>query len=169
MKKFSLVRGDRSTEHSLHVEEVEEHDPALVESMLQIDLNTYSQPTLTRFSVGSFMRHGRVFLLKADGHVIGTCQFMRTWGNPSEVALANQAIRSGWRGFGLGTWFLDQLLHMIGEHGFRSVVLHVDCDDDRARHLYEDKFGFVPVTACELEYGPGYGRVMMRLVLEERR
>ena len=57
----------------------------------------------------------------------------------------------------------------IGEHGFRSVVLHMDCDDDRARHLYEDKFGFVPVTACELEYGPGYGRVMMRLVLEERR
>ncbi len=168
MKRFSLVRGDRSTLHNLFVREVTEHDPSLVSAAINIDLNTYSEPTITRVSTGSMMRHGRLFLLEADGLIIGTCQCMRTWGNPSEVALVNQAIRSGWRGFGLGSWFLDQVLHILRQHGFRSVVVHVDCDNTRARHLYENKFDFVAVGDCELEYGPGKGLMMMRLVLEER-
>jgi [ribosomal protein S18]-alanine N-acetyltransferase len=166
LKRFSLVRGDRSTEHELFVREVTQHEPALVTAAVNIDLNTFSAPTLTRVSTGSMMRHGRLFLLEADNVVIGTCQCMRTWSNPSEVALVNQAIRSGWRGFGLGSWFLDQVLHILNQHGFRSVVVHVGCDNQRARHLYENKFDFVPVGGCELEYGPGEGLMMMRRVLE---
>ncbi len=168
MKRFSIVRGSTETEHALYVREVLHHDPALVRDVIEIDLNTYSQPTVTRFSIGSAMRHGRLFLLEADGCVIGTCQCMRSWNNPSEVALVNQAIRSGWRGFGLGSWFLGQVLHILREHGIRSVVVHVDCDNQRALHLYENKFDFVPVTGCELEYGPGHGRIMMRQTLDER-
>jgi ribosomal protein S18 acetylase RimI-like enzyme len=168
MKRFSLVRGARETEHALYVREVVEHEPAQVRHAVEIDLETYSQPTVTRFSIGSMMRHGRLFLLEADGVVIGTCQCMRSWNNPSEVALVNQAIRSGWRGFGLGSWFLEQLLHILGEHGVRSVVVHVGCDNQRAIHLFENKFDFVPVSGCELEYGPGHGRIMMRLVLEDQ-
>ncbi len=166
MKRFSLVRGDAKTEHDLFVREVTEHEPSLVGAAVRIDLNTYSEPTITRVSTGSMMRHGRMFLLEADGAVIGTCQCMRTWNNPSEVALVNQAIRSGWRGFGLGSWFLEQVLSILRQHGLRSVVVHVGCDNHRARHLYENKFDFVPVSDCELEYGPGEGLVMMRLVLE---
>lgn len=166
MKRFSLVRGDSQTEHNLFVREVDEHEPALVTAAINIDLNTYSEPTVTRVSTGTMMRHGRLFLLEADGVVIGTCQCMRTWGNPSEVALVNQAIRSGWRGFGLGSWFLEQVLWILRQHGFRSVVVHVGCDNDRARHLYQHKFDFDAVGGCELEYGPGEGLVMMRLVLE---
>ena len=167
MKRFSLVRGDATNQHNLFVREVTEHEPELVRAAVNIDLNAYSEPTLTRVSTGSMMRHGRLFLLEADGVVIGTCQCMRTWGNPSEVALVNQAIHSGWRAFGLGSWFLEQVLHILRQHGFRSVVVHVGCDNARARHLYEDKFDFVPVGACELEYGPGEGLMMMRLVLED--
>ncbi len=167
MKRFSLVRGDHATEHLIFVREVTEHEPGLVTAAVNIDLNTYSEPTLTRFSTGSFMRHGRLMLLEADGSVIGTCQCMRTWNNPAEVALVNQAIRSGWRGFGLGSWFLEQVLQILRQHGFRSVVTHVSCADRRARHLYENKFDFVPVSDCELEYGPGQGMMMMRLVLED--
>jgi ribosomal-protein-alanine N-acetyltransferase len=167
LKRFSLIRGDRSTEHELFVREVTEHEPALVTAAVNIDLNTFSEPTLTRVSTGSMMRHGRLFLLEADGVVIGTCQCMRTWANPSEVALVNQAIRSGWRGFGLGSWFLEQVLQILRQHRFRSVVVHVECDNPRARHLYEDKFDFVPAGECELEYGPGEGLMMMRLVLED--
>lgn len=166
MKRFSLIRGDRANEHDLFVREVTEHDPGLVGEAVNIDLNTYSEPTLTRFSTGSLMRHGRLFLLEADGQVIGTCQCMRTWNNPAEVALINQAIRSGWRGFGLGTWFLEQVLGILQQHGVRSIVTHVTCDDPRARHIYEDKFDFVPVSACEMEYGHGQGLMMMRRVLE---
>jgi ribosomal protein S18 acetylase RimI-like enzyme len=167
LKRFSLVRGDAETEHDLFVRELTEHDPAMVSAAVQIDLETYSQPTLTAVSTGSMMRHGRMFLLEADGTVIGTCQCMRSWNNPAEVALVNQAIRSGWRGFGLGSWYLDQVLHILREHGFRSVVVHVGCDNRRARHLYEHKFDFVQVGGCELEYGPGEGIMMMRLVLED--
>jgi len=168
VKRFSLVRGDRTTQHNIFVREVTQHEPALIAQAINIDLETYSQPTLTRVSTGSMMRHGRLFLLEADGAVIGTCQCMRTWGNPSEVALVNQAIRSGWRGFGLGSWFLEQILHILRQHGFRSVVTHVDCDNRRALHLYENKFDFVSVGSCELEYGPGgEGQMMMRLVLDD--
>ena len=160
-----MVRGDRDTEHKLFVREVYAHEPSLVTAAIDIDLNTYSTPTVTKVSTGSMMRHGRLFLLEADGLVIGTCQCMRTWANPSEVALVNQAIRSGWRGFGLGSWFLEQVLYILRQHGFRSIVVHVGCDNLRARHLYEHKFDFVPVGECELEYGPGEGLMMMRLVL----
>ncbi len=169
MKRFSLVRGPLATEHTLYVREVLDPDPSLVSDVVNIDLNTYSEPTVTRFSTGSTMRHGRLFLLEADEHVIGTCQCVRTWNNPSEVALVNQAIRSGWRGFGLGSWFLHQVLHILREHRVRSVVVHVDCDNERARHLYENKFDFVPASGCEQVYGIGEGQIMMRLVLEERR
>jgi ribosomal-protein-alanine N-acetyltransferase len=167
MKHFSLTRGPGATEHELFVREVTSHEPALVSAAVEIDLNTHSEPTLTRFSTGSMMRHGRLFLLEADGQVIGTCQCVRTWNNPSEVALVNQAIRTGWRGFGLGSWFLEQVLAILRQHGFRSVVTHIPCDNHRARHLYEDKFDFVSVGACELEFGPGEGLMMMRLVLED--
>ncbi len=165
MKRFSLVRGEQSTQHNLFVREVTGHDPSLVSAAVNIDLNSHSEPTLTKVSTGSMMRHGRMFLLEADSVVIGTCQCMRTWGNPSEVALVNQAIRSGWRGFGLGSWFLEQVLWILRQHGFRSVVVHVECDNTRALHLYQHKFDFVPVGGCELEYGPGEGLVMMRRLL----
>ncbi len=169
MKTFSLVRGKRAIEHAISVQELVEHDQDLIQQILEIDLTTFSEPTLTRFTVGNIMRHGCLFQLLADGEMIGTCHCVRSWRNPSEVALVNQAIRTGWRGYGLGSFFLREVLRLLQAQSFRSVVLHVDRDNQRARHVYENKFGFVEVASCEHEYGPGYARTLMRLVLEEVR
>lgn len=165
MRRFSILRGERATEHSLYVQQVTGHDPELISALLEIDLGTFSEPTLTRTTAGSLLRHGRAFLLRADGQLVGACLCIRTWADPDEVALVHQAIRSGWRGFGLGSWFLEQVLHILAHQGLRSVVLHVDCDNARARHLYEDKFDFAPATGCGEEYGPGHPRIMMRRAL----
>jgi ribosomal-protein-alanine N-acetyltransferase len=165
MRRFSLLRGERATEHSVYVEQVTGHDPTLIAALLEIDLGTFSEPTLSRATAVALLRHGQAFLLRADGHLVGACLCIRTWENPDEAALVHQAIRTGWRGFGLGSWFLEQVLQTLAHQGLSSIVLHVACENVTARHLYEDKFDFIPVTDCELDYEPGQGRVMMRKTL----
>ncbi|MFH1464955.1 MAG: GNAT family N-acetyltransferase [Pseudomonadota bacterium] len=162
MRRFSILRGERATEHSVYVELATAHGPELVTALLEMDLGTFSEPTLSRATAAALLRHGQAFLLRADGHLVGACLCIRTWGNPDEAALVHQAIRTGWRGFGLGSWFLEQVLQGLAHQGLSSIVLHVACENTRARHLYEDKYDFVPVTDCELDYGTGQGRVMMR-------
>ena len=153
-------------EFEIRVAEVTAHDPSMIATVLEIDLMTFSEPTWSRYTAGLMLRHGRNFILYANDMPIGTCQCMRSWQSPREVVLFSMAIRPGWRGQGLGTFFLEGTLAALKKSGTRSVVLEVDPASKAAIRLYEQKFGFKVVAECKNEYGEGQDRTHMRLVLQ---
>lgn len=163
--KTTLSHSD-GREFEIRVSEITAHDPSLIDTVLEIDLMTFSEPTWSRYTAGLMLRHGRNFLLFADDVPIGTCQCMRSWQSPWEVVLFSMAIRPGWRGQGLGTFFLESTVDALKRSGTRSVVLEVDPSSTAAIRLYEQKFGFKIIAECQNEYGIGHDRVHMQLMLQ---
>ena len=151
------------------VTEVVEHDPALIPAIIDLDLLTFSEPTWSRYTAGLLLRHGRTFLLLADGAIIGTCQLLRGWSDPQEAVLFSMSIRPGWRGRGLGTFFLEEVIQTLLKGDIRSLVLEVDPENEAAIKLYEQKFGFVRQKVCTQEYGPGQDRLHMHKSLQQDR
>jgi len=147
--------------------EVTAPDPALIRTITEIDLLTFSEPTFSRYTGGLMLRHGRTFLLQAEDLVIGTCQCLRSWNAPDEAVLFCMALRPGWRGQGLGRFFVTQVLEGLAASGIGSVVLEVSPADKRALHLYEEIFGFQAFAEVEDQYGRGKSKVHMRLALQE--
>lgn len=144
MQKFQIA-GASGRSYDITVEEVSRVDDELVRTLVEIDLQTFTESTFSRYTAAAFFLSGRVFLLKADEVVIGTCACMRTWERPTEVHLLSMGIRPGWRGRGLGHRFLQGVLARLGQRGIRGVTLMVSADNRRALKLYSE-VGFLPIA-----------------------
>ncbi len=166
MERYHLTRSVDSEGYNLEVHEHDRHDPRMIALLTELDLLTYSEPTFSRFTLGAFLRFGRVFTITADGLVIGATHCMRSYDDPEEVVIFNMALRPGWRGHGLGTRFLHGILEKLQAGGTRSVSLVVAAANGRAIAVYRTKFGFEDVSTLENEFGNGHEYVLMRLSLE---
>jgi ribosomal-protein-alanine N-acetyltransferase len=151
--------------YSLEVHEVDGADPSLTPVLTELDLLTYAEPTFSRYTLGAFMRHGRVFTITADGLVIGACHCLRDFDDPDEVVIFNMSLRPGWRGHGLGTRFLYRILERLQDRGVRSVSLLVAATNQRAIAVYRTKFGFAHVSTIDNAYNTGNEYLFMRLDL----
>ena len=160
MKMTLSGQGQRT--FNIVVDEVIDHDPSLIPAIVEIDLMTFSEVTWSRFTAGLMLRHGRTFILKADDTIIGTCQLIKSWSNPQEAVLFSMSIRPGWRGRGLGTYFLQEVSDALIRSDVSALVLEVDPKNESAIRLYEAKFAFVREQVCPNEYGPGQDRLHMR-------
>lgn len=120
------------------VEEVTRVDADLVHTLLEIDLQTFAESTFSPYTAAAFLQNGRVFLLRADDAVIGTCVCMRSWDRPREAMILSMGIRPGWRGRGLGQRFVTLVLDKLQARGLRSVSLLVGAENRRAIKVYED-------------------------------
>ncbi len=165
MERYYIsARGD-SGGYLLEVRELDGSDPAMIAELSELDLLTYSEPTFSRYTLGAFMSHGRVFTIHADGLLIGACHCMRPWDSPDEVVLFNMALRPGWRGHGLGTRFLYRVLERLQGRGTRAVTLMVSTLSSRAIAVYRTKFGFEQVGWLADPYGTGLPYLKFRLDL----
>jgi ribosomal-protein-alanine N-acetyltransferase len=165
MERYHLTRSMDTEGYTLEVHQIERHDPAQIAVLMELDLLTYSEPTFSRYTLGAFLRHGRVFTITADGLVIGACHCMRSFDDPEEIVIFNMALRPGWRGHGLGTRFLYRILERLQQAGSRSVSLVVAATNHRAIAVYRTKFGFEHVDTLENEFGNGNEYLLMRLDL----
>jgi ribosomal protein S18 acetylase RimI-like enzyme len=152
----------------ISVKEVKNHDPTLISAVVEIDLLTFSEPTWSRYTAGLLLRHGRTFLLQADDVIIGTSQLLRSWSNPDEAVLFSMSIRPGWRGRGLGTFFLEGISGVLIDSKVTTLMLEVDPENKTAIDLYEKKFGFERQGICRQEYGEGQDRLHLRKVLSPK-
>jgi len=166
MERYHLTRSLDSEGYNLEVHELDQHDPRQIALLTELDLLTYSEPTFSRFTLGAFLRFGRVFTITADGLVIGATHCMRSFDDPGEVVIFNMALRPGWRGHGLGTRFLYRILEKLQAAGNRSVSLVVAATNGRAITVYRTKFGFEHVATLENEFGNGHEYMLMRLALD---
>jgi len=166
LSTFTLTRGDGLV-YTIRTVEVGHHDPALIKTVVEIDLMTYSEQTFSRYTAGLMLRNGRTFLLTADDVSIGTCQCIRSWERPNEAVMFSMAIRPGWRGRGLGTRFLRGVLDALRRQGIRSVVLLVDEQNKAGIAIYQRRFGFEVVAELPNEFGNVTTQLMMRKQLAD--
>lgn len=162
MVRFEMDRRDEQG-FSFSVEEVEQYDSSVVRTLVEIDLQTFAESTFSPYTAAVLLRIGRVYVLKADDAVIGTCVCMRSWERPNEAHILSMGIRPGWRGQGLGQRFVQAVLQFIRNRGVRSVSLLVGADNRRAIRVYTD-VGFETVGHQD-GYGDG-DLVIMRAQLQ---
>lgn len=167
MERYYITRSQASEGYALEVQEVERHDPLLIPVLNELDLLTYSEATFSRYTLGAFLRFGRIFTITADGMVIGACHCMRGFDEPDEVVIFNMALRPGWRGHGLGTRFLQGVIDRLQTRGTRRIALLVGANNHRAIAVYRQKFGFAHVATYPNEYNTGQEYYLMRLDLGE--
>lgn len=132
-----------------HIEEVDSVTPELVDGLIEIDLQTFSESTFSEYAAAAMLRNGRVFLLRASGVLIGSVVTMRCWDRPNEVMVLSMGIKPGWRGQGLGQRFIEGVLDRLRQRGIRSVCLYVSTDNRRAIKVYED-VGFHSVEISDV-------------------
>ncbi len=160
------IDGNSARDYIIRVEEVFDLSPDLVKTLLDIDLQTFAESTFSQYTAAAFLKFGRVYLLRADEVVIGTCVCFRSWDRPNEVLLMSMAIRPGWRGRGLGQRFVTGVLERLKARGIRSVSLLVGSDNRRALKVYTD-VGFRAIEERDVDPQNGDVLVVMRAVLQE--
>jgi ribosomal protein S18 acetylase RimI-like enzyme len=127
-----------------HIDEVHDVSTELIDTLIEIDLQTFSESTFSEYAAAAMLRNGRVYLLSSGDQVIGTCVTMRCWDRPNEAMVLSMGIKPGWRGQGLGQYFIRGVLQKLRQRGLRSASLYVGTDNRRAIKVYED-VGFVVV------------------------
>ena len=100
------IDGTAGRSFEIEIEEAQVITESLVRTLIEIDLQTFSESTFSHYTARAFLAHGRVFLLRADSRIIGTCVCMRVWDRPHESMILSMGIRPGWRGRGLGQRFV---------------------------------------------------------------
>lgn len=160
------IDGDESRGFRIRVDEVQEVDDALVRTLIDIDLQTFAESTFSPYTAAAFLRNGRVFLLRADEAVIGTCVCIRCWDRPNEAMILSMGIRPGWRGRGLGQRFVSGVLDKLRHRGLRSVSLLVGEENRRAVKVYRD-VGFEVVGDGPADPRGGDRLLMLRMRLRD--
>ncbi|MBN2799130.1 MAG: GNAT family N-acetyltransferase [Deltaproteobacteria bacterium] len=149
MSDFQLDT-DSGRSFDIRIEEVEGYDPQLARTLIEIDLQTFTEPTFSPYTAAVFLHFGITFLLKADDRVIGTCVCVRAWEHPHEAMILAMGIRPGWRGKGLGEHFVAGVADRLGARGIRRINLLLNRDNRRAFKVYQ-QVGFEVVEELPIE------------------
>ena len=143
MESFG-TSGQPGPRTGFRIEEAHAVTPELIDTLMEIDLQTFSESTFSEYAAAAMLRNGHVYLLSFGDQVIGTCVTMRCWDRPNEAMILSMGIKPGWRGQGLGQHFIRGVLQKLRQRGLRSACLYVSTDNRRAIKVYED-VGFVVV------------------------
>jgi ribosomal protein S18 acetylase RimI-like enzyme len=155
------IDGNAGRSYEIRVREAEGLTDSLVRTLIDIDLQTFSESTFSTYTAAAFLKRGGVMLLLADDVVIGTCVTMRCFEAPDEAMILSMGIRPGWRGRGLGQRFVEGVLGCLRDRKLRAVQLLVGADNRRAIKVYED-VGFKTVETSLEDRRTGEVFVLMK-------
>lgn len=141
-------------------------DDALVETIVEIDLASFVETTISRAVAEVLLHHGVVYLLKVDGDTVGSCLCLRDWGAPNDVVLASVGLLPGWRGRGLGQQLVMWTAEALAAGGADAVQLHVGSHNKRAIAMYKDA-GFVVADEGARDPITGERALVLRKSLRE--
>ncbi|MEZ4319599.1 MAG: GNAT family N-acetyltransferase [Myxococcota bacterium] len=159
MESFG-TSGQTGPRTGFQIDEVHEVTPDLIDTLVEIDLQTFSESTFSEYAAAAMLRNGRVYLLSSGDQIIGTCVTMRCWDRPNEAMILSMGIKPGWRGQGLGQHFIRGVLQKLRQRGLRSACLYVGTDNRRAIRVYED----VGFTVVERALGNRGDRAQLHLL-----
>lgn len=150
----------RSQRIEIVVEAVESPSAEMVQTLIEVDLQTFMEPTFSPYTALALLKSGQVYLLRVDDRVIGTCVCVKNWAEAHEVFLLSMGIRPGWRGRGLGQRFVHGVLDDLKGRGLDAVRLLVGKTNFRAIRTYKD-VGFEAVG--EYAASPQWGGDLLEL------
>lgn len=151
------------------VERAPRHDLRLADLLVEIDLQSYTEATFSRYTAAALLEAGETYLLRADEQIVGACVVVRRWDPPDEAHLLSVGIRAGWRGRGLGQQFVAWVLDALREDGIRGATLLVSDDNVAAVRIYRELgFDDVDVLSVDPVTGDRQLRLRARLVDADR-
>lgn len=153
-------------EKEYYVEVVNDPEPSLIEAGVKIEKEAFGKGGLFNpWLLAPFARHGRVFMLKERQKIIGVAEGFREWNDHRLFYLFGLAITEGYRGKGLGKFFMTEIARILKEMGFSKIGLTVNPENEAAFNLYTSSLNFV-VRSFEPDlYGKGENRLYVEMSL----
>lgn len=132
--------------------------------LMHLEDDIFGDEAVGEWYMVSHINHGNVMVLvdAVKKRNAGIAILMRDWDELDKCYLADFGIREGYRGKGMGSAFLEMVLTLVREEGFRRVSLTVDTKNEPAIGMYR-KHGFRIATERHNHYGLGRDRYIMEL------
>ncbi len=139
-------------------------DPTIAQSLLDVDLQTFTEATFSHFAARALLTHGAVFVLRYSGEIIGSAVCVRSWNDPGDALLLSMGILHGWRGRGVGQRFVASIQRALARQDFESLTLQVLSTNHRALHVYRE-LGFLEIATEPVKAGGRDSMVHLRSAL----
>jgi len=128
--------GDHSAKGLLYA--VRSGPPELARTILEVDLKTFNDASLTASTAASLVKHGLIFLLKVDGEVAGTSVCIRSFDDPDEAVIYSVGVLPAWRGRGMGSRMVRGMMKSLTDRGFYTVAAQLGRGNQRAVQMYRE-------------------------------
>ena len=157
-----LIKRDES--RRLAVAQMEETNLEMLNHLMTLEDDIFGEESVGEWFMVSNVHHGNVLVLLdlPSYRPVGIAILMRDWDDPDRCYLSDFGVKEGYRGRGLGTYFLGAVLEEVRDMNLKSVSLTVDVNNEAAIGLYR-KFGFEIVDERQNLYGEGRHRYLMDL------
>lgn len=134
--------------------------------LVALEREAFGTGGMNEWHLVPLIRHGRVFVLRRNGDIIGAIQYMADWENRNKAYAVGISIASGWRGRSLGTELFAASLKELAKEDIREVELTVSPQNTAAIRVYRGKLGFRDAGLLPDEFGEGEDRLLMTKILE---
>jgi len=160
-----LIRKDE--ERGLGVAQMEEASLEMLSHLMKLEDDIFGEESVGEWFMVSNVRHGNVLVLVdlRTHRSVGIAILMRDWAEIQRCYLSDFGVKEGYRGRGLGSYFLAVVLEEVRLMDIHQVSLTVDVNNSAAIGLYR-KFGFSIAEERKNLYGEGRDRYVMELKLE---
>jgi len=129
------------TQENLVVRHVQPGDWSALYELSKIELDSFGKDGLTPLNLSLFARGGILLGLFLDGEIVGEAQLLSR-ANSGGAFLFGLAVAQQCQGRGYGKFLLQQVIEELKNEGCQWVELTVAAENEVARHLYENSFGF---------------------------
>ncbi len=149
----------------MKIELVEKFDLNSLQPLIELEMEAFGIGGLNEWNLVPFIRHGRVYVGRKEGKIVGLIEYMRDWEEPCKAYMMGVSIAKDMRGQGFGTMLIEASLQALKKENIAEVELTVDPKNLGAIQVYEGKLGFVTKDIRRDEYGAGENRLVMILLL----
>lgn len=135
----------------------------IVARLAELEQEAFGYGGMNEWHLVPVIRHGRVFIIKDEGLVAGSVQYMLDWNTPFLAYMIGVSVASQTRGKGIGTKLLRKSIEMLFADRITEIELTVDSGNTAAITVYKEKLGFEVTEFRQNEYGEGQDRLVMVL------
>jgi len=136
-------------------------DAALLSLLEGYDCEAFGSVALRSYDLAVMAEAGAIYLARVQDEIVGSCQLLRVFDEPSFCYVVGFYIRTPWRGNGLGRAFLEELAAKCRGMGAEGMMLTVSPTNEAAMGLYRGA-GFVEEAFVPHFYGEGEDRYILR-------
>lgn len=149
---------------SFRIIELSEPKLEFVESIINLEKETFGESALNEWTLPVIIKYGKVFVFEDAGEFQGEAALIRHWSNPSVAYLITFAIRKEKRGRGLGRIYLTELMNKVKRDSILRLQLTVSPENKSALSLYQG-LGFREKAFLKDHYGSGESRILLEKYL----